>query len=173
MDMKKFQTEYSENSITYSPAYEAGRVGTIMVLVLGSLFIATSIWTLLDNPSGETHLEIQVALPVVMVILCFILGFIFRTMRTKIIVSNKGIECFKNNVVAEKQIIWENVSAVYFCQELWYGRKSCKIFFKNTTHSEPNKKDKCDFVLPVCSVDEQKLLQFIPVHLWENKPWYS
>ena len=46
--MKKIQAEYFENSITYWPTYE---VRIIALIVLGTLFIATSIWVLLDNPS--------------------------------------------------------------------------------------------------------------------------
>ncbi len=170
--MKKFQTEYSENRITYWPSYEGGRIGIILFFVVGTLFIATSIWTLSDNPSRETRLEIQVALPIVVVALCAVFCFILRTMHTKIVVSNAGIEYFKNNDATEKRINWEDVSAVYFSQELWYGRKSCRIFLHKTLTQKPYEKDKCDFVLPVCSVDEQKLLQLIPDNLWKNNPWY-
>ena len=34
--MKRFQTEYSENSITYWPFYEAGKIG-IIYLILGNV----------------------------------------------------------------------------------------------------------------------------------------
>jgi hypothetical protein len=67
--MKKFQAEYSENSITYWPTYEAGKVGIIALIVLGTLFIVTSIWALLDNPSKTTALEIVVAFPLVVFVL--------------------------------------------------------------------------------------------------------
>lgn len=169
--MKRFQTEYSENSITYWPAYEAGKIGIVFLIVLGTLFIATAIWTLLDNPSRETQLETQVALPIVVFVLCVVLRYAYRTMHKKIVVSNAGITYFKNNVAAEKQIGWKDIEAVYFSQELWYGRKSCRIFFKKITSQRPWEKDKCDFVLPVHSGDEQKLLQLIPNHLWKNNPW--
>ena len=171
--MKRFQTEYSENSITYWPAYEAGKIGMIFLVVLGTLFIATSIWALLDNPSRKTSLEILVAFPLVVVALCSAFSFVFRTMHTKIVVSKEGIGCFKSIVAVEKQISWKEVSAVYFSQDPWYGRKSCRIYFYKSLSPKLHEKDTCDFVLPVASVDEQKLLQLIPNHLWKNNPWYS
>ncbi len=51
--MKRFRTQYSENSITYWPSYEAGVIGIIFLVVLGTLFVTTAIWTLLDNPSKK------------------------------------------------------------------------------------------------------------------------
>lgn len=171
--MKRFQTEYSENSITYWPAYEAGKIGIIFLSVLGTLFIATAIWILFDNPSRETQLETQVALPIVVFVLCIVLRYTYRTMHTKIVISKAGIAYFKNNVAIEKRINWEEVSAVYFSQDPWYGRKSCRIFFKKISSQRPRELDKCDFVLPVYSVNEQKLLQLIPKSLWINNPWYS
>lgn len=171
--MKRFQAEYSENSITYWPAYEAGRIGIIALIVLGTLFVITTIWTLLDDPSRETRLETLVALPIVVFALCVVLRYTYRTMYKKIVISNTGIVCFRNNVAVEKQVAWKDVEAVYFCQELWYGRKSCRIFFKKISSQRIHENDKCDFVLPIYSVDEQKLLQFIPKCLWANNPWYS
>ena len=91
-------------------------------------------------------------------------------MYTKIVVSTEGIVLFKNNVAIEKQISWCEVSAVYFSQDPWYGRKLCRIFFNKEQSHELREKDKCDFVLPISSVDEQKLQQLIPNYLWENNP---
>ena len=112
--MKRFQTEYSENSITYWPSYEAGKIGIISLIVLGTLFVTTAIWTLLDNPSRETRLETQVALPIVFLVLCVVLRYTYRTMHKKIVISNTGIVYFRNNVAVEKQIEWEDVESVYF-----------------------------------------------------------
>lgn len=170
--MKRFQTEYSENSITYWPVYEAGRTGILFFIVLGTLFVATSIWVLLDNPSRGTRLGTLAALSIVAVALYAIIRLISRVMDTKIIVSTKGIVCFKGDASIEEQISWENVSAVYFAQDSWYGRKSCRIHLKKASSSELHINDPCDFVLPVSSVDEKKLLQFVPSHLWKNDPWY-
>ena len=130
--MKRFQAEYSENSITYWPAYEAGKIGIIFFVVIGTLFIATSIWTLLDNPSRKTYLGILVAFPLVVVALCSVFSLILRTMHTKIVVSKEGIGYFKSNVAIEKQISWKEVSAIYFSQDLWYGNKSCRIVFNKS-----------------------------------------
>ena len=171
--MKRFQTEYLENSITYWPTYKAGRIGIILLVVLGLIFIATSIWTLLDNTSRNTRLEILMALPFVVLVLWVAFNFVVRTMQTKIVVSKEGIMRFQNNSAIEKQISWDDVSSVYFCQDLWYGTKSCRIYFTKTIHPKTNEKDSCDFVLPVNSVDEQKLLQLIPKCLWKNNPWYN
>lgn len=168
--MKKIQAKYSENSIIYWPSYAAGRIGIIYLGVVGIPFIATLIWTLLDNPSNEARLETQMALPLVVIALCTVFSLIYRKMHTKIIVSSTGIEYFKNDNVAEKKIKWEDVSAIYFKQELWYGRKTCRIFLKNSGSLTFGKNNKCDFVLPVYSVDEQKLLQLIPDYLWKNHP---
>ena len=168
--MKRFQAEYSENSITYWPTYEAGKVGIIALIVVGSLFIATSIWVLLDNPSRITALEILVAFPLVVFALYCAGRYLSRVMYTKIVVSKEGIVYFKNNTAIEKQISWDEVSAVFFSQDPWYGRKICKIFFDKAPSQELNEKDKCDFVFPVSSVDEQKLLHVIPKYLWKNNP---
>ncbi len=167
--MKRLQAEYSENSITYWPAYEAGRVGIIALIVIGALFVITAIWTLLDDPSKETCIETLVALPIVVLALCVVLRYTYRIMHKKIVVSNKGIVCFRNNVAIEEQVSWEDVEAVYFCQELWYGRKSCRIFLKKPSSHPLKKGGNCDFVLPIVSVEENKLFQFIPNNLWKNK----
>lgn len=171
--MNRFQTEYSENSITYWPSYEAGKIGIIFLIVLGTLFVTTAIWTLLDNPSRETQLETWVALPIVVFVLCVVFRYTYRTMNKKIVISNTGIVYFRNNVTVEIQIGWNDIDAVYFSQELWYGRRSCSIFLKKISSQSPCENDKCDLVLPVYSVDEQKLLQLIPKCLWANNPWYS
>lgn len=168
--MKKFQAEYSENSITYWPTYEAGKIGIIALMVLGTLFIATSIWVLLDNPSKETALETVVAFPLVVLVLYFATRYLTRMMYSKIVVSTEGIVCFKGSVASKKQISWSEVSAVYFHQDPWYGRQSCRIFFKKDQFQESCEKDRPDFVLPISSVDEQKLQQLIPAYLWNNNP---
>lgn len=173
MALKRFRTEYYENSITYWPNYEIGKIGIISLIVIGTLFITTAIWTLLDNPSRETRLETQAALPIVVFVLYAVLRYTYRTMHKKIVISNTGIVYSQNNVKADKQIGWNDIEAVYFSQELWYGRKTCRIFFKKTTSQMLHEKDKCDFVLPVYSVEEQKLLTLIPKYLWANNPWYS
>ena len=168
--MKKFQTEYSENSITYWPTYEAAKVGMIALIVLGTLFIATSIWVLLDNPSKTTALEIVVAFPLVVFVLYLTTRYLSRMMYSKIVVSTEGIVYFKNSVTIKKQISWSEVSAVYFSQDLWYGRQSCRIFFNKEQSQQCCEKDSPDFVLPISSVDEQKLQQLIPDYLWKNNP---
>lgn len=171
--MKQFQTKYTENSITFWPAHEACKIGIVFLSVLGTLLSATSIWTLLDNPSRKTCLEILVAFPLVAVVLYFIFCFLFRTMHIKIVVSKEGVECFKSKAAIAKQIYWKDVSAVYFNQDPWYGRKSCRIFINKSLSPRQHEKDTCDFVLPVASIDEQMLLQLIPNYLWKNRPWYS
>ena len=168
--MKRFQAEYSENSITYWPIYEAGKIGRIFLVVLGTLFITTFIMILLDNPSSATFWGSLVIFPLVVAALYYAFCYISRTMYTKIVVSTEGIVFFKNNNALEKQICWSEVLAVYFSQDPWYGRTSCRIFFNKDQPQEPSVKDKCDFVLPVSSVDEQKLLQVIPKYLWKNNP---
>jgi len=169
--MKKNMTVYSDNSITYWPFYEAGRIGVIYFLVIGIIFIAISLQTLSDNISKGTRLCIIVVIPVVVIALLVICSFIFRAMHKKIVVSNTGVEYSNKYTKSENKICWEEVSAVCFTQEHWYGRKSCKIFLKKKTFQKPQKNDKYDILLPVNSVDEQKLLQFIPEYLWKNNPY--
>ena len=171
--MKQNRIEYSNNRIVYWPFYEAATVGVIYLLVIGALFIAASIWMLLDNPSSETNLGIQLIFLLGVVALCTTFRFVSRRMHTRIIISNEGIRYKNGNFQVEKQIRWDDVSLVYFCQEHWYGTKACKIFYKTTLSYEHHKKYKCDFLLPVYDVDEQKLLRFIPNYLWGNKPWHS
>jgi len=168
--MKRFQAEYSENSITYWPIYEAGKIGKIFLFMLGALLIATVILILLNNPSSAIFWGIMVILPLVVAALYYALSYISRTMYTKIVVSTEGIVFFKNNNAIEQQICWGEVSAVYFSQDPWYGRKSCRILINKEQPQEPIEKDKCDFVLPISSVDEQKLQQLIPNYLWKNNP---
>lgn len=169
--MKRFQTEYSESSVAYRPFYEAGKIGIISLVVLDALFIATAVWTLVDNPSREMCLVIPIVILIAVCVLCIVFRYIYRAMHEKIIVSNTGIVYFRNNVAVEKQIEWEDVESVYFAQDSWYGRKSFRIFLKKISFQSPRKIDKCDFVIPVNSVDEQKLLQLIPKGLWANNPW--
>ena len=168
--MKRFRAEYSENRIAYWPTYEAGKIAKIFIVLVGAVFIATSILVLLDNSSRITQVEIMVALP--LVIVSFLCAFIYisRIMYTKIVVSAEGIVSYKSNGVIEKQISWGEVSAVYFSQDHWYGRTSCWIYLDKAHESMYEEKDKCDFVLPVSFVDEEKLLQVIPNHLWKNRP---
>ena len=168
--MKRFQAESSENSITYWPFYEAGKIGRIFLVVLGTLFITTFILILLDNPSSTTFWGTLVIFPLVVAALYYAFSYISRTMYTKIVVSTAGIVFFKNNNAIEKQICWGEVSAVYFSQDPWYGRKSCRIFFNKEQPHDPSEKDKCDFALPISSVDEQKLQQLIPNYLWKKNP---
>ena len=127
--MKRFQAEYSENSITYWPIYEAGIIGRIFLVVLGTLFITTFIMILLDNPSSATFWGILVIFPLVIAALYYAFSYISRTMYTKIVVSTEGIVFFKNNDAIEKQICWSEVSAVYFSLDPWYGRTSCRLVF--------------------------------------------
>ena len=47
VDMKQFQAKHSKDSITYRPSYEAGRIGIILFLLLGILFIILSPFLLL------------------------------------------------------------------------------------------------------------------------------
>ena len=168
--MKKFQAEYSENSITYWPTYEAAKVGMIALTVLGTLFIVTSIWALLDNPSKTTASEIVVAFPLVVLVLYLAARYLSRMMYSKIVVSTEGIVYFKDSIARKKQISWSEVLGVYFHQDPWYGRKTCRIFFKKEQAHEPREKDRPNFVLPISSGDEQKLQQLIPNDLWGNNP---
>jgi len=140
---------------------------------LGGLTIAISIWTLLDNPSNATQLEILITLPIIVITLCTMFWINLRIMFTKIVVSKEGIKYFKNNTVLKKEIHWNDVSEVYFKQEGWYGRKSCGIFLKKEISQYSHKKAKYDFVLPVYFVDKQKLLHLIPSSLWKNNPQYA
>ena len=169
--MKRFQSEYSENRVTYWPYYEVGKIGIISLIVLGTLFVTTAIWTLLDNPSREMRLETQVALLIVFLVLCVVLRYTYRTMHKKIVVSTQGIVWFRNNVAIEKHVGWNDIEAIYFRQELWYGRRSCRIFLKKISPQSQHENDKGYLTLPVSSVDEKKLLQLIPKCLWANNPW--
>lgn len=72
--MKRFKTEYSENSITYWPAYEAGIMAIIFVVVLGTACVVTAICILLDNTSRGTQLATQIALSIS--VLCCMLYFV-------------------------------------------------------------------------------------------------
>ena len=167
--MKRGQAIYSEGKITYWPAYEAGKIGLIFLGGTGALFTATSLWILLDDPSRGTQRTILVLFPLIFVALYVAICFVLRAMRTKIVISKEGIEYFKNMDTIDKQIDWKDVGAVSFTQELWYGRKACQIFLSKAKAQSSRKKDECDFLLPVQSVDEQTLLQLIPEHLWKNK----
>ena len=168
--MKNGKTRYSKNSITYWPSYEGGKIILIYFGALGILFIATLIWLMLENPSEEALLEVKIVLPIIVVAICALFSFVYRVMQTKITVSDVGIEYFKNDDNVEKVIPWEDISAIYFKQEqLSYGRKTCRVFLKNSTCLNKSHND-CDFVLPVYGVDINRLLELIPKHLWKNNP---
>ena len=171
--MKIIQTEYSENSVTYWPVYKEGKIGIILSAIFGMLCVALGILILLDNSSKGTKLTILAALLIVIFVLLVGIRYIYRIMYMKIIVSDTEITYCKNNTADKKQILWENVESVYFNQDLWYGRKSLKIFCRKSENQKSAEKDICDCVLPVNAVDEQKLLQLIPNHLWKNQPWWA
>ena len=107
--MKRFQAKYTENSITYWPTYEVGKIGIIFFVILGSLFVALALWVLLDNSSKKTFLQFLIALPLAVVALYVVISFMFRIMHAKIVVSTEGILYFKYDGLIEKQISWENV----------------------------------------------------------------
>ena len=170
--MKRFKTEYSESSITYWPTYEAGIIGIIFFVVLETAYVVTAICILLDNTSRGPRLATLFTLPISVCVLYVVLCYIYRTMHMKITVSAAEITYMKNNVAEEEKIEWSDVETVCFYQDPWHGRKSCRIFLNEESSKKCDKKDACDFVLPVASVDEQKLLQLIPNHLWKNNPWW-
>ena len=47
--MKQYQTNRSEDSITYQPALGAAKAVLILLSVMEALFVATTIWSLSDN----------------------------------------------------------------------------------------------------------------------------
>lgn len=168
--MKQLQAEYSDNSITYWPTYEAGKIGRVFLVVSCILFVATSLCLALGNSTRATRLGILLVFPFVMTTFYYALSYVSRIMHMKIVVSSEGIAHFKSKTTIEKQIGWEDVTAVYFFQDPWYGRKSCRIYLKKAQSPRISEKDKCDYVLPVNSVDERKLLRLIPSCLWKNNP---
>lgn len=171
--MRKHSNRIFENRIEFWPYYEAGMAGSIVLIVIGTLYVATAIWILLEETATrETRLLTQVVLPIAVVALSVALRWIIHLMHTKIVVSNIGIEFFVNETVTQNCINWEDVAEVYFYQDNWYGTRACRIFLKKTISQKSTKAKKCDFAFSVCSVDEGKLLQFIPDYLWKNKPWY-
>ena len=164
---------YSDNGITYWPCYAAGKALIILSSVCAVVFLLISLWTLLGNATAETQWKILISIPIVGIIWCMAYKISLRTMYTKIFISNTGVVYSNNRTNSKVQINWDDVIAIYFVQEQWYGRQSCKIYLKNTTCSMPQQNDPCDLVLPVSSVDKQKMLQVIPVHLQKNSPtWF-
>ena len=169
--MKRFEAQYSENSITYWPYYESGKVGIIYLTLIGTLFVGAAIWMLLDNLSRETRIETQISLPTVLLLLCVAFYYIYRTMHVKIVVSDTGIKVFGKGVTIKKQIDWKDIQAVYFSQGL-YGRASLRLFVNKPPSQSYDKNNKCDFAISINSVDEKKLLQLVPKRLWANKPMF-
>lgn len=92
--MKPYQTDHSENSITYQPALGAAKVVLILLSVMEALFVATTIWILSDNTADSTRIELLVAFPFVVAALSVAIVFIARRMRIKIVISTEGIEYY-------------------------------------------------------------------------------
>ena len=163
--MKQYQTNRSEDSITYQPALGAAKAVLVLLSVMEIIFVATTIWILSDNTAGSTRLGLLVAFPFVVAALSAAIVFIARRMRIKIVISTEGIEYYSSNGDLQTQIDWSEVSGVYFHQDPWRGMRSCRIFLQKQAT------DANGLNIPVAAVDEGKLVQLIPNHLWQNKPW--
>ena len=168
--MKRNETVYTNTSIEYWPSYEAGKIGIIYLSVLEAVFVAVSLWILLDGVLSTMHVMIFLAVVLSAVVYLTLLWFTRRMMVNRIKVTNIGIEIY-SYLELRKSIRWENVSVVLFHTDAWYGKKSCRIYLKRNNQIIPRNADPCDIVLPVFSVDEKKLLQLIPESLWKNNPW--
>lgn len=170
--MKQSRTKYTEESVTYFPCYEAGKLGIIATTILGILAIAVFLLVLFGNYTSETVLFVMIASPLVILMLVLMLVGLIHQMRMKIVVSTDGIELFHGGNTPQKQVAWEDVSGVYFHKDGWYGREVCRIFLKSTFSLCSAGSSKCDFILPLYGAVLENILLLIPRHLWKNDPKY-
>ena len=167
--MKDYKAKYSDNGIIYWPSYEAGIVGVVFLLVSGSMLLVMFLITLFDNIATGIQQEIIIAIPAIIIIMLILLGFILKAMYVRIEISDIGITLSNSFTKTKISVKWQEVSDVNFCQEYWFGRKTCRIYLEKTDIQPNLNKRPCDLEIPIFSVNENKLLQFFQTHLQNTR----
>ena len=171
MKSNNTKTIYATDSITYWPSYKYGRAFIAFIVILWGAFFALSLLVLFDNTTMDTRVFIIMLMISISVVSWMLFRLALKSMYVKVVVNDTEV-VYNNFYSGEEWIIkWEKVNFVYFKEENWYGRKMCIITYENSGCEDIFEKKCCDFILPVCLVDENKLLQFIPKELWKNTPW--
>ena len=165
--MRQFEANCTDSSITYWPSYEAGKIGVIALSLLEVTLIADLLWALADKITVETRFGIIATVLISAAFYFLLCRFLIRRKYDQYVVSYVGIQYSNKYTKDIRQINWEDVSAVCFAQDRWFGRKSCRIHINKSFSADRP----CDFILPVHSVNEQNLLQFIPDSLRKNNPY--
>lgn len=168
--MKKYETIYSDTGVTYWPMYKAGKISIVYFSAIATVSVVLALWILFDNATTDSKIVAIVLAVVSAILLLIFYKYFLKTRYTKYSVTDTEVLFSNSYTKEEKQIKWQDVSAVYFKQDIWWHRKSCIITLKNSDCEKPNKKKLDDFVLPISMIDEKKLLQFIPKDLWQNNP---
>jgi len=170
--VKHVETEYPD-AISYWPSLEAGKIGFLLVSILGFTFIINALWTLSDATTIGVKIKTIVVVSFAGIGLYMIFRKIYRAMYIQITISVDSIVIENKRTAFYRKISWEDVSEVYFHQENWFGRKTCRIYLKQDKMKEKKDFEASALVLPIFSVDENKLVEIIPKCLWKNHPWYS
>ena len=171
--MKKHKAEYHDDFVTYWPHFGAGLgaicfFGFILVIILTMFLLC-----LIEGVAKETFALTAVLLVVHLLEFAIFLYLAIKSMYTKITITHKGI-CICNVITKKKtNILWDEVRLVCFHQDGWYGRKSYKIYLKNSIFEHLPAKKHCDYVIPTHFVDENIVREFIPQSLFGNTPQYN
>ena len=126
-------------------------------------------WFLSCSENSNDRISNLTAIVVSIIIFILLFRFVLMSMYVKITIDNIGVK--QSNLYSPKKqaINWCDVTSIYFYEEHWRGRKSCEIVPKVSPKYSGLKQNK--FILPVNSVDEKKLVEYLPEELWANNPW--
>lgn len=161
--MKDYKAKYSNEGITYWPLHSVAKFAMLFP-ALGVVIIAVLLWCLYDSSTFGERITIIIEIVLMVIVTCWTYCFCMKKKHDCYTVSQKGIN-YKNKYASfEMYIAWDNVVGVYFVQNHWNGSTMCEIIFGEEMMQR-------SLMIPVLEVDDKKLLQFLPKHLWKNNPW--
>ena len=170
--MKMNESNCEKSSITYRPCYKSGKGVIIFVSICLVVFSSVMSFAFFDALQSTRILIVIIGL-IMLIIWLFYCRLSLKNMFLEIVVTSDGI-VFENinSKIKKTTIKWEDVSTIEFCQDGWYGRKTCKLYLKTAIVSLFSKQKSEYLVFPVWSVNEKDLLKLFPQELWKNHPWY-
>jgi hypothetical protein len=171
-DMKTNESNCEKSSITYQPCYKAGKFTLIMISIILIGFLSVALYIFFDATQNTRILIVIIGI-IMLSIWFFYCRLSLKNMFLEIVVTSDGI-VFENinSKIKKTTIKWEDVSTIEFCQDGWYGRKTCKLYLKTAIVSLFSKQKSEYLVFPVWSVNEKELIQLLPKELFKNHPWY-
>lgn len=174
MKKNEHNATHDDDCLTYFPHYNEGKCVFILLTIGLLIFVIVNICILCFDASSNSTTPALLAIFSAVALSFAILTVVYRNMADEFVLTRDAILHRNVRKNIQVKILWECVSKVSFHQDKWNGRKICKVYFKTTSNSTPNKK--CDYIIPVNSVNQTELLSFIPPSLFADDPnhkWFS